>query len=1130
MSLLVGAASNGSSGYSIDNSLRFRRSATAYLQRTPSSAGNRRTYTYSCWVKKSFIAENVSPHPSQQLLFANDNASSANTNTAIQFLPTNTIRFVEQISGGSPNPEFYLTSSKLFRDASAWYHVVVAYDTTQSTDSDRIKIYINGTQLTAFDSSVYPTLNFEGNVNKTCIHNIGSDVVSGVNGTLDGYMTEINFVDGTALTPSNFGEYNYITGVWEPKKYTGTYGTNGFYLPMKPTTQATGFNTVLYTGTGAAQSIAGVGFAPDFIWLKARTGGSYSHHLVDAVRGNNKFLMSNRTDAEKTSTDQVTSFDADGFSLGVDSAGPNDREVNESTRPMVGWCWNAGGSTVTNTNGTIDSQVRANPSTGFSIATWTNESSGDDTVGHGLGVAPKLIITKLRSTSGDWYTQTTAIDGGLDYLKLNASDAAASLPKALPTADVFTTDMAGTTTAVAYSFADVAGYQKIDKYTGNGSATGPTITTGFRPAFLLIKNVNDTHGWQIYDATRNVNNPRNNMLSPNVSNAEYSDSSDYKVDFNDNGFQIVTADAWLNANSETMIYLAIAETRDEKFNFDASGNKNNWTPNNINSNASSDATYDLMSDVPTLTNSDTNNFATLNPNNAGANSDVTFGNLKIANSSSHSTIYPTNMPTTGKYYFECKMAVHAAAGGLGFRTDTNKAESAYAEEANKYFLYLNNSNAYIVSETSNVALGSNLNSGTSTFQVAIDFDAAEYYFGVNNTWYSSAWATTGNPATGANPTYNLTDGTKMFPFVHTGGLTWTVNFGQQPFTYTPPTGFKKINTFNLPDSTILDGSKYYKNKLWTGNGTNQDIDVGFNPGLMWYRNITDASGGVWTDIVRGDDLHFQTTNANVEGSFGDMEFITNGYNVAGNSNLDNENAHAFASWNWLAGGTGSSNGDGSITSTVSVSTKAGFSVVTYSGDSASSATIGHGLGIAPKAVIVKARNYAGGWPTQVDGTYGLRLNSSGANDAANGNVFFANTAPTASVFTVGGSDEVNDGYNYVAYVFAEIEGYSKIGSFIGNASANGTFVYTGFRPAFVMFKNASDTRNWGLIDTARSTYNKTLSTLEPNLTNAPNTSDNFDFYSNGFRPVSTDPGGNGSGNTIVYMAFAENPFKNSNAR
>ena len=210
-----------------------------------------------------------------------------------------------------------------------------------------------------------------------------------------------------------------------------------------------------------------------------------------------------------------------------------------------------------------------------------------------------------------------------------------------------------------------------------------------------------------------------------------------------------------------------------------------------------------MSDVPTLTDEDTSNFATLNPNNAGTNSDVTFGNLKIANASSHSTIYPTNMPTTGKYYFECKMAVHAAAGGLGFRTDTNKAESAYAEEANKYFLYLNNSSAYIVSETSNVNIGSNLNSGTATFQVAIDFDASEYYFGVNNTWYAADAGTDGNPATGANPTYNLTDGTKMFPFLHTGGLTWTVNFGQQPFAYTPPTGFKKNKyIFNLPDSTI----------------------------------------------------------------------------------------------------------------------------------------------------------------------------------------------------------------------------------------------------------------------------------------------------------------------------------------
>ena len=576
--------------------------------------------------------------------------------------------------------------------------------------------------------------------------------------------------------------------------------------------------------------------------------------------------------------------------------------------------------------------------------------------------------------------------------------------------------------------------------------------------------------------------------------------------------------------------------------FDVSGNLNDWTPNNINYTTSTDATYDLMSDVPTLTDEDTSNFATLNPNNAGTNSDVTDGNLKIANASSHSTIYPTNMPTTGKYYFECKMAVHAAAGGLGFRTDTNKAESAYAEEANKYFLYLNNSNAYIVSETSNVALGSNLNSGTATFQVAIDFDAAEYYFGVNNTWYSSSWATTGNPATGANPTYNLTDGTKMFPFLHTGGLTWTVNFGQQPFNYTPPSGFKKLNTFNLPDSTITDGSNYLNTVLYTGNGGTQSITgVGFAPDLVWVKNRDESSRfHLLTDTVRGATKSL-ASNLNVAESSttysnGLTAFGTDGFSV-GNLIDFNGSGDAMVSWNWLAGGSTVTNDVGDITSTVSANTTAGFSIVTYAGNSASSATVGHGLGVAPKAVIVKARNLAEGWPTQVDGKYGLRLNSTSANDTANGNVFFANTAPTTSVFTVGGSDEVNDGYNYVAYCFAEVEGYSKFDSYTGNGSTDGPFIYTGFRPSTIIFKrtDSTDGGEWKIMDSARTPYNWTCNILFPHSSSAENTSElestyGIDLLANGFKVKASHGAFNASGGTYMYMAFAENPFKNSNAR
>ena len=330
-------------------------------------------------------------------------------------------------------------------------------------------------------------------------------------------------------------------------------------------------------------------------------------------------------------------------------------------------------------------------------------------------------------------------------------------------------------------------------------------------------------------------------------------------------------------------------------------------------------------------------------------------------------------------------------------------------------------------------------------------------------------------------------------------------------------------------TTIDNPKEHFKSIIFTGDGSNaRAITVGFEPDWTWMRQRTDASGGYLVDSIRGNNAALQSTNVNTEGTFANMTFTSTGITVTGNENLNNENAHNYVCWNWKGSdSSAASNTDGSIDSTVSANTTAGFSVVTYAGDSASSATVGHGLGVAPKAVIVKARNYAAGWPTQVDGAYGLRLNSTGANDTSNGNVFFANTAPTTSVFTVGGSDEVNDNYNYVAYCFADIKGYQQIGSFTGNANVAGNFVYTGFKPALLIFKNASDTREWGIIDNARSPHNRTLATLEPSKAAAENTSDNFDFYSNGFRAASTDPGSNGSGNTIIYIAIAENPFVSS---
>ena len=194
---------------------------------------------------------------------------------------------------------------------------------------------------------------------------------------------------------------------------------------------------------------------------------------------------------------------------------------------------------------------------------------------------------------------------------------------------MFSSGLAGGN-VVAYCFSEVAGYSKFGSYTGNGSASGPTVTTGFRPAFVMIKRTDVADHWAIADNTRNPSNPANRVLFANLSQAEA--TSNNVVNFNDNGFQIAGTPAWSNASGGNYIYMAFADTRDAQFNFDASGNKNNWTANNINSNASSETTYDIMNDVPTLTDEDTANFATINPLVKPTVTGVAFadGNLKVS--------------------------------------------------------------------------------------------------------------------------------------------------------------------------------------------------------------------------------------------------------------------------------------------------------------------------------------------------------------------------------------------------------------------------------------------------------------------------------------------------------------------
>jgi hypothetical protein len=327
-------------------------------------------------------------------------------------------------------------------------------------------------------------------------------------------------------------------------------------------------DATLYTGNGSTQTITNAaGFQPDLVWYKGRSF-AYNHGLFDSVRGTSNFLSSNLTDAE-ISVSGVTAFNSNGFSLGSSVNG------NGNTTTYVGWQWKANGAAVSNTSGTITSQVSANASAGFSIATYTGTGSAA-TVGHGLGVAPSFIIVKRRSATDDWqvYHAANTANPETDYLVLNTTaataDAADRWNDTAPTSSVFSIGNGSAVntnaaTYVAYCWSEIAGFSKFGSYTGNGSADGPFVYLGFRPAFLMIKRSDSTsNAWLIYDNKRNTSNLTNKKLAANLSDVENNvvnmGDDTFGIDFLSNGFKSVTqTGANQNASGGTYIYMAFAE-------------------------------------------------------------------------------------------------------------------------------------------------------------------------------------------------------------------------------------------------------------------------------------------------------------------------------------------------------------------------------------------------------------------------------------------------------------------------------------------------------------------------------------------------------------------------------------------
>ena len=766
--MLAGAA--GRARHEIERSLRFNANDSAHLTRTPSSAGNSTTFTWSAWIK-------TVRSDSHETLFSA--TPSGDGTLQYDFILENDRLYIYGIE------TFFVYEKKLsrvFRDRSAWYHLVVAFDTTDSTAEDRIKIYVNGERQTDFATNQNPSASRTTGFNKTNEHSIGAR--TGYSGAqyFDGYQAEINFIDGSQLGPESFGQTDLETGAWIPRQYNGSYGTNGFYLKFADnsgvtattlgkdssgngnnwtpnnlsvtagagndslldtptnnwctlnsllgdslnvtsngslrlggttnnyavgtiafpssgkyyaeatlTTYSSGqvqigicpanaesnlgsdatayfqtgsttknnasstsltsytqgdvigiavdvdnstvqfyknntaqtaltnvlriteasffsylsisssvvnfnfgqrafaytpptgfkalnaknlpaptikdgakyFNTVLYTGNFSTQSITGVGFEPDWVWIKGRGSATYNNHiLTDVVRGVGKVLQSNQIAAEAAAAASLTSFDSDGFSLGAFE------DVNTNNNTYAAWNWKAGGAASVNQDGSIFSDVSANPEAGFSIVSFVAPSgSNQETVGHGLNVKPKVIIAKNRDTNANnWAVfHEEATDTTSKFLRLNTTDSIVTYStvwgSALPTSTVFGVTGGGVaasgTANIAYCFAEVEGYSKFGKYTGNGSSSNGTfVSLPFKPAFVIMKKTSGSDNWEMKDNTRDPENPVDSSLFPNTTSAE---STGRNIDFLSNGFKHYNANGNTNEDGHTYIYMAFAE-------------------------------------------------------------------------------------------------------------------------------------------------------------------------------------------------------------------------------------------------------------------------------------------------------------------------------------------------------------------------------------------------------------------------------------------------------------------------------------------------------------------------------------------------------------------------------------------
>ena len=1032
---IIGAANSASADFEIQRSLRFNDADTPELTRTPSSTSNTSTFTLSFWVKRCKLGS------TQMIVQTGDTYA----NLFRAYWDGNDNFVFHQYNGSYVMN--YITSAK-YRDVGAWYHYVIALDTTQAAAADRAKLYVNGAEITDFSATTNPALNLTTGWNAAIVQRIGREYTTtyGNYYNYGGYLAEFYNIDGQQLAASDFGEYD-SNNVWQPKEYSGTYGSNGFYLKFADNSSNAALGTDS-SGNGNTFTVTN---------FQVADGAAVT---VGAANGG---LPIRNTSGDQGGT-PVSGFRSDSFADDLFLALPLNTNTSDVSNSI-----NSGSTTKTTTNqstATSSTQARFYGASSY----WNANTDGILVAESGS----ELVVGTGDFTIELWfYDDSNHSGGGSGRCYLFDNRIGGSVVGDPPT---------------------ITGYVDGSSDIKYGSSGGGTITSS-----QGTDGVNNK--WFHFAAVRNSGTTT--LYINGTSVGSHSDTTNYT----NNGFGIGRATdggyGWAGYIQDFRVYKTAKYTSD--FNIPAEANPTLGVG------------CDSLIDTPTNYTADSGNnggnYATIN--SLSTSSTLANGNLQLTtNSGIH---FSTIGVSSGKWYAEWTATSAGSTQMVGISKGV--ATGSYlGANTDGFGYYGSNGQKYNGGGTS---YGATYGDG-DVIGVALNLDDGNIVFYKNGTSQGTAFT-------------GLSSGTYFFA----GGessMTGHWNFGQRPFAISSvPTGHLSFCTQNFTDPTISDGSTAFNLELFTGNGSTQAITgYGFSPDFCWIKARSAAYFHRIYDTVRGatkeiypDDTAAQNTVTN-----GLTSFDSDGFSLGSSAGV-NENTTTYVAWGWDAGTTTSTNNDGSTQSSVRVSTTNGFSIATWTGAGAIT-TVGHGLGAVPALCIIKKYNGTSPWYVwhqDLGGSgWNLQLQSSNAR-TDNSDIFSQGGSFTSSVIPLGAVGNVSGGN--LAYTWSAVEGYSSFGKYTGNGSSDGPFLYTGFRPRWVMIKSYSNSgEHWLILDTKRDPHNLAESTIYANLQNAEADAAvlGIDILSNGFKCIGTNAGINASGYIYIYAAFAEHPFKTSRAR